>query len=233
MRIAGVPNDLRNSLPGELVVTLSTELRRANAEAYPPGARDYTAEFHFHWRRDFESDNLDKAEKTILALAKQAGVDVGDDVVPVRAGYAHIVVVDLLDNSLYDALDAREADLEYLASVLLTDNEIDEELDSSLAGIGTYAILVNSVYVEPPWRGRAFGLLGTGLALAELRRGCSFAALDAVEPGATDDAERARSHQRLRQYWQRLGFSPFRDRVLTLDLGTTQFDEAMRELGAI
>ena len=147
----------------------------------------------------------------------------------IPAGHAHLVMADT-DEDVFEALDAREADLAYLAEVLFADGEVHPELEDRLAGFEQHAVLVNHVAVEPAWRGLSLGLLGTGVALTELSRGCRFAALDAIRPGLDDEQERQRSHQPLTTYWAKLGFQPWQARVLFLDLATTALAEALASL---
>ena len=104
------------------------------------------------------------------------------------------------------------------------------ELADELSSFESYAIIVNSAHINPLWRGARLGLVGTGLALRELSRGCALAVLDPMEPGTVDEQARAASHARLSRYWGSLGFEPFADRVHVLDLGTVAFTEALERL---
>ncbi|HST66752.1 MAG TPA: hypothetical protein VLM05_16315 [Mycobacteriales bacterium] len=212
-----------------MVISLSAELPLPGEEPYPPGAVDYFATYNIAWypggNEQWESDD----ETIVSLLAEAANVNSAEERVLIPAGHAHLVVVDSFGDP-FGSLDAREADLAYLAEMVYVEGEVHPDLDERLEGFDQYAVLVNNVAVEPAWRELSIGLLGTGTVLSELSRGCRFAALDAIRPGIEDWEERQQSHRRLSTYWGKLGFESWKDRVLVLDLATATLTEALTEL---
>jgi hypothetical protein len=222
-----VGTECRSALLDTLEVQLSTQLSLPGEEPYPPGAVDYWSHVQLTW---YPEDATAEDLRVLGPLASQ-GTEI-DDGVRFEIGRAHFVMVDLSRSDLFDALDAREADLGYLAGVLFPRPEdgTTYAIADELLAADSNAVLVNSVEIDPPWRGLKLGLLSTGIALLELGRGCSFAALDAMEP-ATKGADRRKSvHKRLTWYWHQLGFESWRERVMILDLSTTTLDEQMSSL---
>jgi hypothetical protein len=217
----------RSALLDTLEVQLFTQLSLPGEEPYPAGAVDYWSHVQLTWYPDdATADDL----LVLEPLARQ-GTEI-DDGIRFDIGRAHFVMVDLLRPDLFEALDAREADLGYVAGVLFPrlEDGATYEIGDELHSADSNAVLVNSVEIDPPWRGLKLGLLSTGIALLELGRGCSFAALDAMDPG-TKGAERRKSvHKRLSWYWHQLGFESWRERVMILDLSTTTLDERMSAL---
>jgi GNAT superfamily N-acetyltransferase len=180
----------------------------------------------------YPEDDSPEDLRLLESIARQ-GREI-DDGIRFEVGRAHFVVADLLEGGLYDALDARESDLEYLAAVLFSKGDNDTyEIEEELLAPGNHAVLVNLVEIDPIWRGMKLGLLSTGVALLELGRGCSFAALDAMQPGVDDEARRRSIHKRLTWYWRQLGFDSWRERVMVLDLGATTLHDKMAELTSL
>jgi len=129
-------------------VSLSAELPLPGEAPYPPGAVDYYATYSVVWFPG-DNDQWGPGDEAIVAqLAEAAKVDTGQEQVLIPAGHAHLVVADT-DEDVFEALDAREADLAYLAEVLFADGEVHPELEDRLAGFEQHAVLVNNVAVEP------------------------------------------------------------------------------------
>ncbi|TDD53848.1 hypothetical protein E1263_27530 [Kribbella antibiotica] len=222
-----VSAETASSLLRTFSVRLSTELALPGQEHYPPGAVDYNATFSLTWY-SFTTD--DPSDIHLLEAIADHGKD-ADDGIEFTVGHAHLVKVDLGQHGLFDALDARDADLEYLAALLFTERPNGEyEIESELEGFNSDALLVNSAEVDPLWRGHKLGLLGTGTAIKEIGRGCGLVALDAMQPGTRGAPARRASHQRLTSYWSQLGFKPWRERVLILDLALRTFDDHLTNL---
>jgi hypothetical protein len=130
-------------------------------------------------------------------------------------------------------LEARSADLAAIAGTVLDLDHggLTAELDEQVEAVGNELIVVNEVHIAERWRGLRLGLIGTGLILQRLGHApSSLAVLHAMEPGLDDDHERQIAHQRLTRYWGLLGFEPFRDQVMVLDLALITLDEAMQEM---
>jgi hypothetical protein len=226
----------RDELSDTLRVSLSTELDAdEDSGGCPPGAQDYYAEFTVTWYPEHGLHVTKDAESTLRRLAEASGSDLTGDAVQLPVGHGHFLVVDTFSPDVYDALDAREGDLEKLASSLFPGESDDRsllapDLDDVVEFVGGFAILVNSVTIDPLWRGASFGLRATGTVLEELRRGCSFAALHPMTPGTKGVAARDSSHRALSRYWGRLGFRPWRDEIMVLPLATTALDTARSQL---
>lgn len=82
----------------------------------------------------------------------------------------HIVKGSLLDPSLWDQLDALEADLEAVASAVLDPEagDLKEEVEARLLGSGSSLLVLNSVTLGTEWRGHGVGVLLAGMALQVL-----------------------------------------------------------------
>jgi len=170
--VAPRPIDLspgtRDELSATLRVSLITELDADDDSGdYPPGARDYHAEFTVTWYPQHGLHVAKDADPTLRRLADAAGSDVTDEAVRLPVGHGHFLVVDTFGPEVYDALDARESDLEKLASSLFPGGSDDgsmlaPDLDDVVEFVGGFAILVNSVTTDPAWRGASFGLRATG-----------------------------------------------------------------------
>lgn len=217
-------------LTASLHTRLECELRTAGNQMEPSGAVDYHATFYVDW---FPGE-IDTApdELVLAAAALAAGVaDSGSEYVEIPVGGAHFLIVDSADPDLYDALDAREGDLELLGSALLRDGRLVDALADQLEAGSGYGILGNSLWIDAPWRGLHLGLTGAALAFNEMRRGCDFAAVFPMEPGTAGEDERDASHTRLTGYWARLGFELWQDQIMVLDLNLSTFDESVAAAG--
>ena len=142
----------RRDLVRNMVVSLATELPLPGEEPYPPGAVDYFATYSVAWYPGLNERWESEDEIIVAQLAEAANVSRTEERVLVPAGHAHLVVVDSFVDP-FESLDAREADLTYLAEMLYVEGEIHPDLDERLEGFDQYAVLVNNVAVEPAWRG--------------------------------------------------------------------------------
>lgn len=219
-----------DQLTGSLNARLECELRTADNQMEPPGAVDYYATFFVDW---FPGDMDTEPDGVVLAAAARAAgiTDADSECVEIPVGRAHFLIVDTADPNLYEALDAREGDLELLGSVLLSQGHLVDALADQLEIGSGYGILGNSLSIDAPWRGMHLGLRGAALALNELRRGCDFAAVFPMEPGTRKEDERHASHARLAKYWARLGFELWQNQIMVLDLNLTTFDQSVATAG--
>jgi hypothetical protein len=219
--------DSRSSLRSTLNVELSTVLTLPDQNPHLPGAVGYQATMTLTWYPD---DEYNPDDQHLLESIAGQGTEV-DRGVEFAVGRGDFIQVNLLQPRLFEALDERESDLAYLGSLLFAKRANDEyEIEAELANLESTAILVNSVEVDPQWRGLRLGLLATGLVIQELGRSSSFAALHPMQPGLDDPDERNRSHRQLAGYWSLLGFEPWRDEVMVLDLSTRTLDDNMSKL---
>lgn len=157
----------------------------------------------------------------------------GDEI---TVGSAALVVLPRWDAATFDALDDLSWDLAAFARLLrrgyyeiLTELRGEDPRESA-APTAAGVVLVDRVCVDPAWRGLRLGLLGTGLALRELRRGAAFALLYPMQPGLGADAERSASRRNLTRYWSELGFTRGYEQHLVLDLATDDLDDGLERL---
>ncbi|WP_432874835.1 hypothetical protein ACQPYH_22915 [Kribbella sp. CA-245084] len=216
-----------SSLRSTLSVELGTVLTLPDQNPHLPGAVGYQATTTLTW---YPHDEDNPSDLQLLGSIAGQGTEV-DSGVEFTVGHGNFIMVDMLQPDLFEALDERESDLSYLGSCLFAAHANDGyEIEAELDNLESTAILVNSVEVDPQWRGLRLGLLATGLVIQELGRSSSFAALHPMQPGLDDPHERSRSHRRLAGYWSQLGFRPWREEVLVLDLSTRTLDDNMSEL---
>jgi hypothetical protein len=225
-----VSPETRDQLTGSLFTRLECELRTADNRMEPSGAVDYYATFFVDW---FPSEiDTEPDEVVLAAAARAAGIaDATSECIEIPVGRAHFLIVDSADPNLYEALDAKEGDLELLGSALLSQGHLVDALADQLEPGSGYGILGNSLCIDAPWRGMHLGLRGAALALNELRRGCDFAAVFPMEPGTMTEDERQASHARLAKYWARLGFEHWQNQIMVLDLNLTTFDQSVAAAG--
>ena len=110
---------------------MTCELRTRDTQMEPSGAVDFHATFYVDWF----PDEIDTAPDDVVltAAARAAGVaDSESDYVEIPVGSAHFLIIDSADPNLYDALDAREGDLELLGGALLSDGRLVDALADQL-----------------------------------------------------------------------------------------------------
>ena len=192
---------LRKAMVSGLFVSIGTELDAE--EDFPPGASDYRSAF---CARVFPEDLDDEA---LEQVAMSEGVREEDGALIIPVGHGHFVLCDLQVSSqdIWEALDAREGDLETVGSLVLDlDNDgLSEDLPIDIEPFMGGFIIVNNVEINPAWTGAKLGLLGTALALRHWSFGCGLAALYPMKPGAKG-IERDTSSAALAKYWGQLGF---------------------------
>lgn len=134
----------------------------------------------------------------------------------IEVGWADIVLCQD-DPELLDILDGEDGDLGAVAAVVcdpvwggFSDAVVEHcEFSGPL-------IIVNHVAVDPIWRGGRIGLIGTGLFLQHCSAWAMGAALWPMSNEEANAEQRKRSHQRLAQYWSRLGFQQWSDQIYLL-----------------
>jgi GNAT superfamily N-acetyltransferase len=136
------------------------------------------------------------------------------------------------DPQLWEALDAMESSLETVASTILdpVSGELVDDLEELLEGLDERVLILNSVLVEPDWRGYGVGTLLAGLALQTLAPGSRLVATYPAPLTDSGGAEWETAVAKLEKVWGALGFVPFRDGVWVLDLATVDLDEAVIRL---
>jgi GNAT superfamily N-acetyltransferase len=144
----------------------------------------------------------------------------------------HLVRGALGEPQLWDAPDALEADLEAVASTILDPNtgELVDDLDSWIEPGGEQLLMLNSVVVEPDWRGYGLGALLAAVALQTLAPGARLAAAYPAPIDRSRGPARAAAVAKLGKVWAGLGFVSFRDGVWVLDLAGVDLDKAVSRL---
>jgi hypothetical protein len=157
----------------------------------------------------------------------------------IQVGSASIVVLPTWDQATFDALDDQSWELAAFSHLLRSGYyEILAELrgrdpradPAAVASVDPSVVLVDQAIIEPPWRGLRLGLIGTGLALRELRRRAAFAVLYPMQPWLLTNTERTASHQHLTRYWSELGFTHRHEDHLVLDLSSGDLDAGLSRL---
>lgn len=215
----------RRHVVDSLRVTVQTTLDpNPEAGVYPPGAQDWWASFVVRrWIDDTAQTDADGAVLDDLFAAGETGSD-GTPIVTI--GEAQFVVVDHMQD-VYEALDARDSDLEQIGT-FYAEGDWEDQLD--FAVLESSSIIVQNVMINFAWRGANMGLLATGSILSGTRRGCAFAILHAMGHGADGDANRARANEGLTRYWGHLGFEVQGDELLVMDLSSTVLDTRLAAL---
>lgn len=219
------------SLTESLTVELFTELHVSGEDGYPPGAQEYQASIHAHWRLGDAPED----DAVILRAASEQKARTEDvEFIELIVGFGRFAIVDSDSPNAYDALDARSTDLELLGAAILGPNgeRWADDLDEVCDCVASFAVLVVDVEIDSRWRGAKWGLHATGAVLTELRRDAAIAALYPMSPGLEDAKERSTAAAALTTYWGQLGFTPWRNGVCILDLATVALDEHRAMLAA-
>ncbi|GAA3617095.1 hypothetical protein GCM10022223_37040 [Kineosporia mesophila] len=222
--------DYQRRLATSLTVTSEFDLYRPEKDPWPPGATEYSVSFSVSWFRP-EAKEAPDGDAQILGELSRDAAD-ADGYVTARVGSANLIVADIYERSLFEALDARSGDLAHIGGAILDigSGELAAELLRIVDGVGQNLLIVNTVQIDEPFRGLSFGLIGTGLLLQHLCKSSGgVAALYPMKPGAQDE-DRDTSYARLSAYWSRLGFELFQDNVHVLDLATVTLDRKMHDL---
>jgi len=142
------------------------------------------------------------------------------------AGSARVAVVPAWNVEAFEALDRLSWDLSVVAQTLQRWADTLAWLDPPRhAGLA----VVESVEVQPRWRGRRIGQVATALLLDAVGVGLSGALLFPMTPGLSGPA-RAVSHGRLTTYWARLGFQPWAQGHLAVSLTDGTLSRAVAAL---
>lgn len=154
---------------------------------------------------------------------------------PIQIGRMEFLMVDeAMVGQVFDSLDALDGHASRHAEVILGLGD-DEDAPVEMP-FGPY-LIVESVQLDQPYRGRGLGTYLTGMAIKMIGPGCDIVTvypfpLDterdadgvALQP-ATDVAMTA-----IGRSWERLGFVPYRLGVYVLDRRHVTFEKSLREL---
>lgn len=112
-------------------------------------------------------------------------------------------------------------------AILGEDGRLRPELESFEST--SRVIVLDTVVLEPAWRGRGLGPVLAGQALRRLSGGCGLAA---TYPGPLVDLgySTEEAAQRLAVVWGKLGFTHHADGVHVLDLRKVTLDRSLRRL---
>lgn len=194
------------ALADTLFVTLRTDLRQTG----PSAVQEYAASIQVQWSPD-EGPDVD-----LEVLSELTDVDTEGylpeldkqlpDVLAVPVGRGRFVVADLAVPSCWQELVGRSLDLGLVGEALLGETFDLSELRASYDVIHERALILDSVEIDPRWRGAGYGLRAAELGIQELGKCVDLAALFPMRPGVVDLEERAQAAEALTRYWARLGF---------------------------
>jgi GNAT superfamily N-acetyltransferase len=190
---------------------------------------------HYACRQDLATDEPAVQQWWVTAVERdwERGDEKGDPIEETVA-LMHLVKGSLLDPSLWDQLDALEADLEAVASALLDQEagQLRDEVYERIEGLGSSLLILNSVTVSTAWRGRGVGALLAGLALQVLG---DDAACIATYPAPLDGSQgeaRRLAIGKLEKVWTQLGFQSFAGGVWILDPASLGLSNAVDSMKA-
>ncbi|ACU77826.1 hypothetical protein Caci_9013 [Catenulispora acidiphila DSM 44928] len=180
-----------------------------------------------------DGERTDEAPRWFVQIMLEDGDE--PDAEPIQIGHMQFLMVDeAMVGRVFDSLDALDGHASRHAEVILAladDAEAPVEMP-----FGPY-LIVESVQLDEPYRGRGLGTYLTGMAIKMIGPGCDIVTvypfpLDtqrdedgvAVEP-ATSEAMAA-----IGRSWERLGFRPYRLGVYVLDRRYATFEKSLSEL---
>ncbi|MFD2414997.1 hypothetical protein [Amycolatopsis pigmentata] len=164
--------------------------------------------------------------------------DVGDPAYQVGYVLAYTVGFDHMTDP-FMILDAETADLAHIGGIVfdLETGELDQELGERVEPFGDGLLIIDSVRLEPEWRGHGLGPLVVGMVIERLGEGRQLAALQAAPTERRNDAgevvdkiseaDRATAAGKLGALWSQLGFEFFKDEVWVLNLGMRTFGDRL------
>lgn len=149
---------------------------------------------------------------------------------------AHINLVkgSLVYQSLWDELDATEADVSTVASAVLDlrNGDLREEVIERTDGNGSSLLILNSVQLADRWRGFGVGALLAGEAILGLDGDAHVVATYPAPFDGSEGEARDRAIRKLQRVWTQLGFSHLSDGVYILDPARVELQEAVNRMRA-
>lgn len=139
-------------------------------------------------------------------------------------------------------LDDETADLGHIGGVLFDEDtgELVSDLEDQIDGLGDGVLIIDSVQLDPAWRGRGLGPLLVGMVIEYLGAGRRFVALQAAPTERRNaagevvdkisDGERGAAKEKLGALWSQLGFEFFKDDIWILDLALRTFGDRMEAI---
>lgn len=219
---------VRRALRSSVGVELSADI--ASNDGYGgDGVEQYFARFYATWVHSVPIDVTD--QRILRELADVAEAEPVSEGQRIPFGSAIFTLVDLYDGAACLELNRLGGEVGYLAARVLTPTgQPPQELADRLEVIGSHAILVALCSTRRSWRGARFGLTAVGTAIAELGRGCMFAAaLDGRLANELRGPDRIPGSSTAAA-WSMLGFAEWREHVLILDLATTALERSRKSL---
>ncbi len=197
------------ALAPTLFVTLRTDLRQPG----PSAVQEYSALIQIQWSPDDGPDVDLKVLSVLTDVDTETYLPELDkqlpDVLAVPVGRGRFVVADLVAPSCWQELAGRSLDLGLVGEALLGEAFDLSELRTAYDVVHERALIVDSVEIEPEWRGAGYGLRAAELGVQELGRCADLAALFPMRPGVVDLEERAAAAAGLSRYWAQLGFADY------------------------
>lgn len=203
------------SLPADLAgridsISLNFTMERSVATDLPAIENWYVSATAYDWERVDELGNA--AEETVALI--------------------NIVKGSLLDGSLWDQLDAIEADLEAVASSVLNPRRGDllPEVLDRVEGSGSSLVILNSATLSTPWRGHGVGVWLAGEAIEVLANDAHCVVTHPAPLDGSRGKERKLAIRKLQRVWEQLGFTQFDDSVWILDPALIDLQNALERM---
>lgn len=142
----------------------------------------------------------------------------------------------------FGLLDGESVDLGHIAGHLfdMDTGDLNSDLLDQIEAFGEGILIIDSVRLDPAWRGHGLGPLVAGLVIEQLGEGRRFVALQAAPTERRNaagevvdkisDAEREVAARKLGMLWSQLGFEFFRGDVWILDLGLVTFADRLKAI---
>ncbi|MGB2737359.1 MAG: hypothetical protein WBC27_04880 [Candidatus Nanopelagicales bacterium] len=201
------------ALRSTLFITLRTDVVQPTARSATQAVHDYTGIVKVEWSPERGQDVDLTALSAMTNLDVEGFVPEVDSLLPktlvIPVGRGEFVTADLQAPDCWEELDSRGHDLGLVGRALLGEGFDLAELRAAFELVHMRAVIVNSMEIDPEWRGAKLGLLATELAIRELGKGADVAALFPMKPGLADLAERAAANRALSGFWGHLGFVEF------------------------
>lgn len=159
--------------------------------------------------------------------------DFDKDTVTGRVGSFVFYRIEPVETSdLFGVMDGHDADLGRIAEVIIDSStgDINDALRDQMAGFESDMLVLCSAQLEESWRGFGLGAVLAGQAIRQLGHGCLGVVLQpaSILPETRRDEEtRKRAAKKISKAWGKIGFTPYGDELMVLDLATTAFSKSL------
>lgn len=164
--------------------------------------------------------------------------DNGEAIEKVGSIWAYTVDYEEMVNT-FDVLDDQTADLGHIAGVIFdpATGDMRPEMEDHIEFTGHGMLIIDSVWLEPSWRGHGLGPLLVGMVIEHLGAARQLVALQPAPTERRDgagnvvedisDAEREVAMEKLGELWAQVGFEHVDNNVWVLNMGLTTFTDQM------